>query len=89
MEKEELIKELNSVLDEMEAPLEKIRKLIISYADNHDKIDLYAIDGGRTESRLDGLGYINGWVIDRLMHKTYKDRGSLTRKIKKAQGYNV
>ncbi len=89
MNREELVKELNSIFDEMEAPLDKIRNLIIAYADSHNKIDLYAIDGGQTERRLDGLGYINGWVIDRLMHRTYKDRGSVTYRIKKAQGYNV
>jgi len=89
MEKQELVSQLNSILDEMEAPLDKIRSLIINYADNHDKVDLYDIDGGHTERRLDDLGYINGWVIDRLMHKTYLDRGSVTKKIKKAQGYNI
>ena len=89
MDREELVKQLNSILDEMETPLNKIRNLIIDYADSHDKIDLYAIDGGQTERRLDGLGYINGWVVDRLMHRTPKSRGSLVHKIKKAQGYNV
>ncbi len=89
MDREELVKQLNSILDEMEAPLDKIRNLIIDYADSHDKIYLYAIDGGQTERRLDDLGYINGWVIDRLMHRTYQDRGSVTYRIKKAQGYNV
>ena len=89
MSREELVKELNSILDEMEAPLGKIRHLIMHYADSHDRVDLYAIDGGETERRLDGLGYINGWVIDRLMHRTYKDRGSVTHRIKKAQGYGV
>lgn len=89
MGREELVKELNSILDEMEAPLGKIRHLIMHYADSHDRIDLYGIDGGETERRLDGLGYINGWVIDRLMHRTPKSKGSVVHRIKKAQGYGV
>ena len=89
MDKEELVKQLNSILDEMEVPLGKIRSLIMHYADSHDKVDLYYIDGGETERRLDVLGYLNGWVVDRLMHRTPKSRGSLVHKIKRAQGYNV
>lgn len=89
MNSEELVKQLNSILDEIESPLDKIRNLIIAYADSHDKIDLFGIDGGVTERRLDNLGYINGWVIDRLMHRTSKDRGSVTHRVEKAQGYNV
>lgn len=87
--RQELVKQLNSILDEMEAPLGKIIHLIMNYADSHDRIDLYGIDGGETERRLDGLGSTNGWVIDRLMHRTYNERGSVTRKINKAQGYNL
>lgn len=88
MEDTEFLKQLNAILDEMEEPKAKLRELVISYAETHDKLDLVDLDGGNTDRRLDGLGFINGWVIDRLMHKTDKSRESLTRKIRKAQGYN-
>ena len=81
--------ELGNILNEMEEQKNKLRTLVINYADNHDKLDLYDIDGGVLERKLDELGFINGWVIDRLMHRTENSRGSVTNKIRKAQGYNV
>ena len=89
MTKEELKEELSQKLYDVEVAMEKLKSVVIDYADHNEPIDLYYLDGGVLERRLDGLGYTNGWVIDRLAHKTYQDRGSVTRKIKRAQGYNV
>lgn len=85
----ELKHEINSILNEIEEPIKRLKELVINYADTHDKLDLYNIDGGELERRIDGLGWLNGWIIDRLNHRNQDSNLSRTRKIRKAQGYNL
>lgn len=84
----ELLKNMNSILIEIGDSMNKLMLLVMDYADNNEPLDLYELDGGETERKLDRLGFTNGWVVDRLMHRTMKSKGSICRKIRKAQGYN-
>lgn len=80
--------QLVSVLDEIDVSMNKLKKTVIDYADNNEPLDLYALNGGEVERKLDGLGVTNGWVIDRLLHVNPNSPRSKSRKIRKAQGYN-
>ncbi len=89
MTKRELADKLADKLDTLEIAMADLRSVVIEYADHNEPIDLYDLDGGKLERQLDNLGWTNGWVMDRLAHRTDKSRGSLVAKIRKAQGYNV
>lgn len=89
MTEKELTKAIKENLNQMAYYMQLIHKATIQYADSHEALDLFDVDGGETVRLLDGLGFLNGWVIDRLMHRTDKSKGSLVRKIRKAQGYNA
>lgn len=80
--------QLVSVLNEIDVSMNKLKKIVIDYADNNEPLDLYALNGGEVERKLDGLGFTNGWVIDRLLHVNPNSPRSKSRKIRKAQGYN-
>ena len=88
MTKERLQKLMEQSLDSLEMAMAQLKTVVIEYADHNEPLDLYALDGGELERKLDGLGFTNGWVIDRLAHRTEKSRGSVLRKIRIAQGYN-
>lgn len=89
MTKQELTDKLADKLDALELAMADLRSVVIEYADHNEPLDLYDLDGGKTERTLDNLGWTNGYVVDRLAHRTSKSRGSLVAKIRKAQGYNV
>ena len=72
MTQEKLKERLEHRLDLLEESMQALKELVITYADNNEPLDLYALDGGELERRLDGLGFTNGWVIDRLAHRTEK-----------------
>lgn len=44
-------------------------------------------DDPNWQRRADALGELCGWIYDRLHGKTRLDRGSMTKKIRKAIGY--
>ena len=89
MTQEKLKQLMEQSLDNIEMAMAQLKTVVIEYADHNEPLDLYALDGGELERKLDGLGFTNGWVIDRLLHRTSESRGSLVTKIRKAQGYNV
>ena len=84
-----LYKYLEKHLTKIENEMHFLRVAIIDYADNNEPLDLYDIDGGRLERKIDILGYMNGWIVDRLKHTNPNSNRGLTHKIRKAQGYNV
>ena len=89
MTKDELYRTLSERLIRVENEMRFLKDAVIEYADNNEPLDIYALDGGELERKLDGLGFTNGWVIDRLKHINPNSNKSLTRKIRKAQGYNI
>lgn len=88
MTQEKLKQLMEQSLDSIELAMAQLKTVVIEYADHNEPLDLYGLDGGELERKLDGLGFTNGWVIDRLAHRTEKSRGSVLRKIRIAQGYN-
>ena len=85
----ELTQGLCSILDKMEVLKNEMIKIITDYAEKNEPLDLYDLDGGETMRKLDGLGFLNGWAVDRLLHRTVRNGKSLLGKIRKAQGYNA
>lgn len=88
MTQQELKQLMEQKVDTLDTVMAELKSIVIEYADHNEPLDLYALDGGELERKLDGLGFTNGWVIDRLAHRIEKSRGSVLRKIRIAQGYN-
>ena len=92
---EKFLKELGKIMDkfyeEIHAPLVN---LVNEYKENEDTRDLYYFTYQENFKKLDDMALLTAWVTDRLdnrvacvSNKTY--RGSLTKKIRKALGYNL
>ncbi len=92
---EKFLKELGEIMDkfykEIHTPLVN---LVNEYKENEDTRDLYYFTYQGNFKKLDDMALLTAWVTDRIddrkafpESKTY--RGSLTKKIRKALGYNL
>jgi len=87
-EVDRLYRVISEQLEKAEKELQILKEAVIAYSDNHEPLSLYSIDGGELERKIDGLVFVNSWIIDRLGHVNPNSKKSYTHKIRKALGYN-
>ena len=95
MNKDEFLKEVSNLMEkfynEVHAPLVKV---VNEYKENEDSKTYYDLCYEQCIKRLDDMALLTAWVIDHLDNKegfvgsrTYNK--SLTKKIRKALGFNM
>lgn len=88
MDKQEYLKRMKEHEDSFNVLWMKIVEDTNEFIESNHKLDTEKASEDRSiEKMVDGICISGAWIMDRLKGKHPNDRGSLTKKVRKALGY--
>ena len=90
MDKQEYLKRMKEHKDSFNVLWMKIVKDTNNFIESNHKLDTEKSSEERSiENMVNSICLSGAWIVDRLNGKYTNDRGSLTKKIRKALGYTL
>ena len=90
MDKQEYLRRMKEHENSFDVLWMKIVKDTNEFIESNPKLDTKkASEESSTEKMVDSICLSGAWIMDRLKGKYPKDKGSLTKKIRKALGYTL
>lgn len=90
MDKQEYLRRMKEHEDSFEALWIKIVEDTNEFIESNPKLDTEkASEESSIEKMVDSICLSGAWIMDRLKGKYPNDRGSLTKKVRKALGYTL
>ena len=90
MDKQEYLRRMKEHENSFDLLWMKIVKDTNEFIESNPKLDTKkASEESSTEKMVDSICLSGAWIMDRLKGKYPKDKGSLTKKIRKALGYTL
>ena len=90
MDKQEYLRRMKEHEDSFEALWMKIVGDTNEFIESNPKLDTEkALEESSIEKMVDSICLSGAWIMDRLKGKYPNDRGSLTKKVRKALGYTL
>ena len=89
MDKQEYLKRMKEHEDSFDVLLMKIVDDTNNFIKNNQLDTKNASEESSIKKMVDGICLSGAWIMDRLKGKYPKDKGSLTKKVRKALGYTL